>query len=509
VRLIEEHEYPNRDLTLRYRFVHALYQNAFYAALRPTRRISLSKLVGEALLHFHGTQAGKIAAQLAFLFKTARDFERAADYYQMATENSLLLFGSHEAETLARRGLELLESLPEGKPRAKKELSLQKALAAALRNLQSHSGHEVAATLQRVLELAEQLNDYPTLFAVHYGLAWSHNTHQQFPNALEEAQQCLRIAERLQNSALMAAAHLIEGDIMAHQGRLAESRKHLEAASAYYDPANAALYLRMIGSDPGVHAKGALGLVLTEMGYPDQGKACLRESMELARITQNPIGRAVALLCTILNFKHVREEEVLRKASEDLIDVCLKNELHASMAYFGKFGQGWALALRGNTEAGLSKIDEAIADVLSIGLKYGVLMLAYGKAEVMQKTGRTQEMLCFLDEQLAEAEQCGHLVYVPDLYRLKGDYLLHAGNGSDPPVAKAEDCFLRAIELARRSEAKLCELEGATSLAALYQAHNRTAEARDILGGVYGWFTEGFDTVVLKGAKALLEELSQ
>ncbi len=508
VAFVEEHEYPNRTLTSRYSFVHALYQNAFYAALLPAQRILLSKTVAETLLDFHGSQAGKIAAQLAFLFEAARDFDRAADQYQTAAQNALMLFANHEAETLARRGLQVVGSLPESETRSRKELALQKALAAALRNLQSHSGLEVGATLRRVNELARELNDEPTLFSVHYGLAWSHHTHQEFPKALEQAKQCLRIAERSQNSALIAAALLVLGDIATHQGRLRESREHLQGAWSHYDASNAALYVRMIGSDPGVHAQGALGQVLGQMGFPDQGKACLRESIDLGRRTQNPIARAVSLLCAILSFKHFREEEILRKSSEELAVVCLENELHSSMLYFAKFGAGWALALGGKAADGLSKIEEAIAGALAVGLTYGIPMLAYGKAEVMHLAGHAEGACKFLTEQITAAEQCGQLFYIPDLYRLKGEILRKIGADANDDSGP-EQYFLRAIESAQATGSKLCELEAATSLAELYQAESRKAEAASLLGSLYGWFTEGFDAPPLKRAETLLKELSQ
>ncbi|MDP6352635.1 MAG: hypothetical protein QF827_10440, partial [Alphaproteobacteria bacterium] len=66
----------------------------------------------------------------------------------------------------------------------------------------------------------------------------------------------------------------------------------------------------------------------------------------------------------------------------------------------------------------------------------------------------------------------------------------------------------RAIEIAQSQDAKSWELRAATSLARLWQAQGKTAEARDLLSPVYGWFTEGFDTADLKDAKALLDELA-
>ena len=72
---------------------------------------------------------------------------------------------------------------------------------------------------------------------------------------------------------------------------------------------------------------------------------------------------------------------------------------------------------------------------------------------------------------------------------------------------QAEACFQNALKVARGQSAKSLELRAATSLSRLWQRQGKTAEARQLLGEIYGWFTEGFDTADLKAAKTLLEEL--
>src|SRR5262249_3956918 len=113
VRLIDEHEFPDRTVTLRYRFVHVLYQNALYATLKPTRRAALSGGVANALLSFYRDRASTVALDLAHLFETARDFLRAADFYLGAAQSALQVFANPEAQALAQRGIKVLDGLPE------------------------------------------------------------------------------------------------------------------------------------------------------------------------------------------------------------------------------------------------------------------------------------------------------------------------------------------------------------------------------------------------------------
>jgi len=74
--------------------------------------------------------------------------------------------------------------------------------------------------------------------------------------------------------------------------------------------------------------------------------------------------------------------------------------------------------------------------------------------------------------------------------------------------AEAEVCFLKAIEIARKQQAKSRELRATVSLAYLWQKQGKIAEAHQMLSDIYGWFTEGFDTKDLQEAKALLAEFA-
>ena len=90
-----------------------------------------------------------------------------------------------------------------------------------------------------------------------------------------------------------------------------------------------------------------------------------------------------------------------------------------------------------------------------------------------------------------------------ELRRLEGE--LRSAQGASP--ADVESCFEQALATARGQSAKSFELRAAISLARLRRDQGKHSEARDLLAPVYGWFTEGFDTLDLKEAKALLDEL--
>jgi predicted ATPase len=102
----------------------------------------------------------------------------------------------------------------------------------------------------------------------------------------------------------------------------------------------------------------------------------------------------------------------------------------------------------------------------------------------------------------------GERVCAAPLYRLKGELLQQTAGGRHQAEAEAEGCFLQAIEIAHRQEARALELRAATSLARLWQRQGKPHEARNMLSAIYSWFTEGLETAPLQEAQTLLNALA-
>jgi predicted ATPase len=110
-----------------------------------------------------------------------------------------------------------------------------------------------------------------------------------------------------------------------------------------------------------------------------------------------------------------------------------------------------------------------------------------------------------IGEAMAASEASKESWYDADIHRLAGDIVLLSG---EPDTTKAEAHFGRALALARKQQAKSFELRAAMSMARLWRGQGKRDEGRDLLAPIYAWFTEGFDTPDLKGARALLGELA-
>jgi predicted ATPase len=144
-------------------------------------------------------------------------------------------------------------------------------------------------------------------------------------------------------------------------------------------------------------------------------------------------------------------------------------------------------------------------------------------AEVYEKIEQPEEGLAVLAEALAMVNKTGERYYEIELYRLTGELSLQSQqvktgqNKSEytalqflppDPQGAAEACFLTAIEISRKQQAKSWELRAATSLARLWQQQGKRVEAHKLLSEIYNWFTEGFDTKDLQETKALLDSLA-
>ena len=167
--------------------------------------------------------------------------------------------------------------------------------------------------------------------------------------------------------------------------------------------------------------------------------------------------------------------------------------------------RGWALAMQGQGEEGMAQVRQGIAAWRATGAALLVPYFCTLLADVSAHLGHTEDGLQALAEAHTLVEQHEERWWEAEVCRLRGVLLLRQ---TVPQQEEAEACFQRALDVARRQEAKSLELRAAMSLARLWQQQGKRAEAYDLLAPIYGWFTEGFDTADLQEAKALLDELS-
>jgi predicted ATPase len=502
VRLIRQQSFPDGTLSLRYRFVHVLYQNALYASLRPTRKAQWSAAAAQALLDFHGDKATSVAGELALLLEAGRDFARATDYFLHAAENAVRVFAHQEAIVLARRGLEVLQVLPATPERARQELPLLMTLGLQLQVTEGFAAKEANHAYTRARELCGQVGESPALYPVLWGLFIYYKARSDLATARSLAEELQALAQERRDLALMLQSHQAYAVTALCRGEPAATREHMEHCEALYNPQQHQSHTFLFGQDTGVACKAFGAVALWLLGHPDSATRKSREAAALAHQLSQPSSEALAFHFAGMLHQCRRDPLAVLACADRSLAISAEQGFSFWQAG-GTVLRGWALSECGSGPEGLTILRRGLeAWRATESVTYQTYYLAL-LAETVTKQGQTEEGLKILDDALALAEQTGERFFQAELHRLKGLLLLHSVATGEPTRAKV--CFHQALDVARRQNAKSLQLRAALSLSKLCRQQGRPAEARPLLAEVYGGFTEGFDTPDLQEAKALLE----
>ena len=303
VRFVDEHEARDRTLTLRYRFAHHLYYSAFYESLRGTRRAALSRAIAERLVQRIGDDVCECAAPLAVLFETARDYVRAAHYWNRAAQAAARLHAHDETARLARRGLDLLVQEPDSPARVGTELDLQLTYGLALKTGRGYAVPEVGAAYARARALCRQIKDPARVVPVLIGLAAHHVVAGEITTSRDVALEMLQLFEQVGDPNLQMIGNWSLGAALFHLGDLRAAHAHLARGLELYDPAVHRARVWETGIEPGIFCRCEYSRTLTLLGFPDQGLAAVHEAVAQARALDHPQPLAFALLFEI--FTHL------------------------------------------------------------------------------------------------------------------------------------------------------------------------------------------------------------
>jgi class 3 adenylate cyclase/predicted ATPase len=484
-----------------YSFKHALVQDAAHGTLLKSRRQQLHARIAKVLKEQFPATAESEPEVLAHHCAEAGLADRAAAYWHEAAQLALARSAAAEAIAQLTRGLELLQSLPDRPERDRRELDLQVALGGASLAAKGWGAPETGRAYARARELCERLGEIRQLFPVLWGLTVFHINRGEPSAGRGVAEEMLRLAEGQDDVAVQMASHRALSAASYHLGEFASTRGHLERVLEYCDPRSNFFPPSLFAVDHRAMALSFLAPTLLALGYPDQGRARSREALAYARQLAHPHSLALVLSRTCHFHCVARAWETLLAGTEALIALSID---HGFVHYraMGDLYRGGALAELGQAGEGLALCEQALADLGPGGANVSTLILGL-QAEVHHKSGEPEEALRLLTNAIDRAQRTGERYFEVELHRLKGEVLLSLPE-SDP--AGAESCFRHGVAVAREQKAKLWELRTTASLARMWRDQGKRAEAYDLLVPVYGWFTEGFDTAVLKEARELLDE---
>ena len=252
-----------------------------------------------------------------------------------------------------------------------------------------------------------------------------------------------------------------------------------------------------------VAPRGFVAWTLLLLGSADQALAQNQQSLALARKVSHPYALGMALHLSCIFHQLRGDGTTLRERSDELVALATEQGFPHFVGSEACF-RGWAtIPLGGSISDAIDTMRDGLATKRATGAEIKVPYYLGLLAEAHTRVNRTTEALNLMREALELAERTDERWYEAELYRLRGEVLLAEGDADG-----AEPWISRALTKAQVQSAKLWELRAACSLARLRSEQGRRTQAREILAPIYDWFTEGLETIDLKQAKALLNELS-
>jgi predicted ATPase/class 3 adenylate cyclase len=488
----------------RYVFKHALIQEAAYASLLKSTRQQVHQQIAQILEAQFPTLVETQPELVAQHYTAAGCTEQAVVYWQWAGQQASDRSAHLEAISHCTTGIELLKSLPETPAHTQQSLTLHIALGAALHVTKGQAAPEVEHAYTQARALCQQVGETPELVPVLFGLWRFYLVRAQLHTARDLGETLLRLAHQAPAPALAVVAHYALGWTWCCLGALPAARQHLEEGIARYTPDQRRAPVFQIGQDPGVACRAYTARTLWLLGYPEQALARVHEALTLAHELSHSYSLAFARCMAAYVYQFCRDVPDVHEQAEAAV-LFSTAQGFPQWAAVGTIFRGWSLAMQGQGEAGIAQIRQGIVASRATGAVLFASFYCTMLADVSAHLGHPADGLQALAEAHTLVEQHEERWWEAEICRLRGVLLLRQPG---TPQAEAEAWLQRALDVARRREAKSLELRAAMSLSRLWQQQGKRTEAHTLLAPLYGWFTEGFDTADLQEAKALLQELT-
>jgi predicted ATPase len=491
---------------LEYTFKHALTHEVAYGSVLQERRRGLHARIVEAIERLYPDRLAEQVERIAHHSSRAELWEKAVEYFHQAGAKSAARSANREAIACFEQALDALKHLPESRRTLEQAINIRVDLGPVLIAMKGFIAPEVEQVYTEAREMCGRLGDAPQLFPVLFGLARMHDVRGELKVGSDLGKQLLSLAERAREPELLLEAHHELWANMSMLGELISARTHLDQGFVLYDSEKHRHHAFLYGGhDPGVCCRYHAAHVLWLLGYPDQALRKSQDSLALARELSHASTTATALSFAVWLHQQRGESDVMRVHVDETITIATEHGFPRWLPY-GNFLQGWLL-VENDERAGIAQMVKVFASERATAAqgRFEALCAAL-LAEAYRRIGQTAEGLNVITDALTRALQTGCRYYAAELYRLKGELLLTQSAADEQ---QGEACFQNALQVARGQSAKSLELRAAMSLSRLWQSKGKKAEAAQLLGDIYGWFTEGFDTADLKAAKTLLEELDK
>jgi class 3 adenylate cyclase/predicted ATPase len=494
-----------------YLFKHVLVQDAAHSTLLREPRRALHARIAATLESQFTDIVERQPEVLARHFTEAGLIERAAHLWAKAGQRSLSRSALIEAVEQLSRALAHSAALPSNAALRREQIKLQVAIINPLMHVKGYAAPETKAAVEQARQLIEQAEsqgeppDEPLLlFSILYGF-WVANYVAFNGDMIRElATEFVTLAEERQATLPLVTGHRLMGASCLHSGEIATARMHLDKAIELYEPTEHRHGAVLFGQDVRVAALFYRSLALWQLGYPD---AAIRDAARSV-VDARDAGQAATVMAAlaITSLTHIQCGNY-GLAKEQLDEVCTLADEKSAM--FWKVGTmlliGCVSVLRGKAADGVQTIGSGLQAWRSTGASLWMPIYLAHLIRAYTDLGRFDEAWRCFEEATTLMQQTKEKWCEAEIYRIAAELAIRS---PDSDVSKAEAFFGHALEAAKAQQAKSYELRAATGLARLRREQGRRYEARHLLAPIYNWYSEGFDTIDLRQAKALLDTLA-
>jgi predicted ATPase len=454
-------------------------------------------------LEEHGHKIDNVRAALDWAFSASGDAEIGVTLTIAAVP---LWFQSSLLEECHGRVEQALACLGnDASPSARRHMQLFAALGITLLH-KIGPKPEVKAAWTRVLELAEGLDDRDYKVRALWGLWVSSINGGEYRGALEFAQSFRSVVSDTADPTELPIGDRLVGNSLYYLGDQTNARRHIEHMLRRYVPPVHRSHVVRFHFDQRMAARAILARILWEQGFSDQALRVAESSVKDAQAIDHALSLCISLavaMCPIALATGDLEQ------ADRAVAMLLDHSTTHTLDYWHAWGQAYrgVLLLKRGDAVGLKLLTTALHEELPAGQHARRHLTFIGEfAEALGRAGEIAKGLAEIDAALHRCELDNGRWCFADLLRVKGELVLR--EGAPNAAIAAEKFFLLSLDWARRQQTLSWELRTATSLARLRRDQHRREEARDLLRSVYARFTEGFETVDVTRAKALLDELA-
>ena len=461
---------------IRYEFRHVLLQRMAHESMVPTERRAMHVRIVEVLMNAAVGEPA-IPEVLAYHLTEAGDFREAVEAWLRAGVAAARRSAHVEAVEHVRKGLGLLDRIPDPGARRQFELKLQASLMGSLLATQSATSAELAACCERGLQLCEETGAAPMAFPFAFGQFTFVNCRGRTDEAISLARQFVSRAEQGGFESERVIGYRMLGQALVVKGDVASAKTALERSLTQYVHERDAATTHLYGQNTEVHTKSLLSITHLCMGNVDAALDVGLDALRTGDAVQHPHSTAIPMsyvggwvfgLCGAA-------EEMLTVASS-MLALAEQHRLYGFRVGAAAL-IGWAHCLRGELERGIPVIAKAIAGFESVQFRLALAGHMGNLADAQRRAGRLAEAATTCERALALMPE-GSQLFEAELLRV---HALVAAELAPTDVDRAETRFREAVRCARDHRLPLFEWRCLVSLAQFLGSagrHDAAVESR-------------------------------